>query len=439
MRNRRAWSATRTAVTGLACGVLALALPGAHASAGPGGTARAASGAGPAAPDEGGASVVVEWMHTADATIKAEARPSPPELFILQSYVSTAVYNAVVGVTGRFTPYKWDERAPRTASSAAAAASAAHQVLRHHFPGAAPWLDTALTGTLAQIPDGRAEDEGVAFGKLAAAHVIDLRRGDGRGASVPFSARPRPGVWRPTPPGHEPFSTAWIGRVRPLLLDSPHQFRPGPPPSLRSARYAKDLNELAYYGGLAGSRRTPDQTDTARYFVAPDLQEALGDHATRHGLGIAETARLYAAANTAQADAVITAWDAKLHYGTWRPVTAIREADSDGNPATRPDRGWEPLLDTPSHPDYLSGHATMGGALMRMLTGILGTPEVDLRIRSATTGTTRHYRYAHAYERDVVDARVWGGIHTRTADEAGAATGRHIAAWALREYFRPAP
>ncbi|MEU6918749.1 vanadium-dependent haloperoxidase [Streptomyces olindensis] len=439
MRNRRAWSATRTVVAGLACGVLALTLPGAHASAGPGHAGRTASGDEHTGRGDRNASVVTEWMRTADATIDAEARPGPPESFIWHAYVSTAVYNAVVGVEGRFAPYKWDGRAPRAASSAAAAASAAHHMLRHHFPGAGPRLDAALTDTLATIPDGEAEEAGVAFGKRAAAHIIELRRDDGRGATVPFPARPRPGVWRPTPPGHEPFASAWMGRVRPLLLDSPGQFRPGPPPALRSARYAKDLAELAHYGGRTGSHRTPGQTETARYFVALDLLGALGDHAARHGLGIAETARLYAAANTAQADAVIAAWDAKLHYGTWRPVTAIREADTDGNPATRADRHWEPLLLTPAHPDYLSGHTTMGGALMRMLTGILGTPRVDLRIRSLTTGTTRHYRYAHEYERDVVDARVWAGIHTRTADEAGTATGRHLAAWALRKYFRPVP
>ncbi|MEU0586947.1 vanadium-dependent haloperoxidase [Streptomyces sp. NPDC006132] len=437
MRNRRAWSATRTVVAGLACGVLALALPGAHAGTGPGPTERAAPGEERTGRGDRNASVVIEWMRTADDTIDAEARTGPPESFIWQAYVSTAVYNAVVGVEGRFTPYKWDGRAHRPASSAAAAASAAHHVLRHHFPGAAPRLDAALADTLATVPDGEAEEEGVAFGKRAAAHIVALRRDDGRGASVPFPAPPGPGVWRPTPPGHQPFASAWMGRVRPLLLDSPGQFRPGPPPPLRSARYARDLHELAAYGGRTGSHRTPEQTDTARYFVALDLQGALGDHAARHGFGIAETARLYAAANTAQADAVIAAWDAKLHYGTWRPVTAIREADTDGNPATRPDRHWEPLLNTPAHPDYLSGHATMGGALMRMLTGILGTSRVDLRIRSVTTGATRHYHHADAYERDVVDARVWGGIHTRTADEAGAATGRQLAAWALRKYFRP--
>ena len=201
MRNRRAWSATRTVVAGLACGVLALALPGTHASAGAGRTAGAAHGA---EQGERSASAVIEWMRTADATIDAEAHPVPPESFIWEAYVSTAVYNAVVGIEGRFAPYKWDQRAPRTASSAAAAASAAHQVLRHHFPGAAPRLDAALTGSLAKIPDGAAEDAGVAFGKLAADHIIDLRRDDGRGASVPFPPARTPASGVPPRPVTSP-------------------------------------------------------------------------------------------------------------------------------------------------------------------------------------------------------------------------------------------
>ncbi|MEV0223163.1 vanadium-dependent haloperoxidase [Streptomyces sp. NPDC050704] len=436
MRNRRTGFGTRTVIAGLTCGLLMLAPASPHAAAEAERTGRA-TGAKPNSP--AGPSVVIEWMRTAASTISAEARPTPPEALIWDAHVSTAVYNAVVGIEGRYTPYKWRARAPRTASSEAAAASAAHHLLSHYFPRAGLRLDAALAHSLARIPDGRPEDDGVAFGKRAAAHIIRLRHGDGLGASVGFPVRPRPGVWRPTPPGHEPFATAWVAKVRPMLLDSPDQFRPGQPPALTSTRYAKDLNELKAYGGRTSSLRTPEQTDIARFFATVDLQEALGDRAARHGLDTADTARLYAAANTTQADAVIAAWDAKLHYATWRPVTAIRLAHTDRNPMTRADRHWEPLLTTPAHPDYLSGHATMGGALMRTLTELFGTSRVDLHVTSRGSSAPRHYRYAHEYDRDVVNARVWGGIHTRTADRVGSTIGRQISAWALKRHFRPLP
>ncbi|MGP4043992.1 vanadium-dependent haloperoxidase [Streptomyces sp. 2A115] len=445
MRNPRVWFGARTVVAGLTCGLLTLALASPHAAgAGRTGGATAAKPdlhAGTAAKRDlpAGTAVVIEWMRTAASTVAAEARPTPPEALIWDARVSTAVYNAVVGIEGRYTPYKWQARAPRPASSEAAAASAAHHLLSHYFPGAGLRLDAALAHTLAKIPDGRAEDEGVAFGKRAAAHVIRLRHGDGVGASVPFPARPRPGVWRPTPPGYEPFGTAWVAKVRPMLLESSDQFRPGPPPALTSTRYAKDLNELKAYGGRTSSLRTPEQTDTARFFATIDLQEAFGDYAARHGLDVADTARLYAAANTTQMDAVIASWDAKLHYATWRPVTAIRLAHTDNNPMTTADRHWEPLLTTPAHPDYLSGHATTGGALMRTLTGLFGTSHVDLHVTSEGGSAPRYYRYAHEYNRDVVDSRVWGGIHTRTADQVGNVIGRQIAAWALERHFRPLP
>ncbi|KPI11689.1 hypothetical protein OV450_8442 [Actinobacteria bacterium OV450] len=433
MRNRRALLVSRTLVTGVACSLLALVLGSSQAAAEPEPPGRV-----PAAAPVSGSSVVVDWMRTASATIQAE-KILPPEALILNAYVSTAVYNAVVGIEGHYTLYKWQERGPQGASSAAAAASAAHHLLRHYFPSAAPQLDAARADTLAAIPDGWAEDAGVAFGENAAAHIIDLRRDDGRGAPVPYTTPPAPGTWRPTPPANEPFATAWAAKVRPMLLDSPQQFRPEPPPTLTSARYTKDFDEVKTYGAKSSSLRTPEQTDTARFFASLDLQQALGDHALRHGMDITRTARLYAAANTSQADAVITAWDAKLHYATWRLITAIRLADTDNNPATHPDQQWEPLLTTPAHPDYLSGHATMGGALMQALTKLFNTPCVDLNIHSTSTGAYRHYQHADEYNRDVINARVWAGIHTRTADTVGNTTGRRVAAWALERYFQPIP
>lgn len=237
-----------------------------------------------------------------------------------------------------------------------------------------------------------------------------------------FTAAPAPGVWRPTPPAHQPFIDPWLGRLRPMVLASPSQFRPGGPPALPSARYARDVNEVKSMGARTGSPRTARQTETALFFggnLTVQLQSAFRDHSARHHLDIAETARLFAAANASATDAVVTAWDAKLHYGFWRPVTAVQLADTDGNPATEADPQWQPLLVTPPHPDYLSGHTTVTGAVVRTLTGILGTPHLDLTFSSEATGTTRHYDRAARLNGDMIDARVWGGIHFRTADIDG--------------------
>ncbi|MEV7387839.1 MULTISPECIES: vanadium-dependent haloperoxidase [unclassified Streptomyces] len=387
------------------------------------------------------AAVVREWNAVATDTIKAGLGQRPSgQAAIWEGFVSVAVYNAVVGIEGGYALYKWHERGPAKASSAAAAATAAHDVLLTCFPAAKARLDTAYADSLAALPAGQARDQGVNYGKRAAARIIELREGDGRFADVPFTASPAPGVWRPTPPAFQPFIDTWLARLRPLLLSSPQQFRPGAPPALTSTAYAKDLQELKTMGAKTGSGRSAQQTETALFFSGSldgQIQTAVRDHAARHRLGIAETARLFAAVNASATDAVVTAWDAKLHYGTWRPITAIRLADTDGNPATTADPAWEPLLVTPPHPDYVAGHTTVAAAVARALTGVLGTSHIDLYMPSDATGTTRYYGSADELNRDVVDARVWGGVHSRTADVAGCRAGAHVAAWALDHYFRP--
>nr|WP_237522996.1 vanadium-dependent haloperoxidase [Streptomyces sp. SID1328] len=193
-------------------------------------------------------------------------------------------------------------------------------------------------------------------------------------------------------------------------------------------------------GVKTGSGRSAQQTETALFFsgnLVEQVQIAVRDHAARHRLGIAETARLFAAVNASATDAVVTAWDAKLHYGTWRPITAIRLADTDGNPATTADPAWEPLLLTPPHPDYIAGHTTVAAAVARALTGVLRTSHLDLHVPSEVTGTTRFYGSADDLNREVVDARVWGGVHSRTADVVGCRAGTRVAAWALDHYFQP--
>ncbi|MFV2120903.1 vanadium-dependent haloperoxidase [Streptomyces sp. Act-28] len=382
-------------------------------------------------------SVIVDWAQLTSDIVDPGDQLIPPEEALWHGLVSVSMYNAVVGIEGRYEPYRWNGRAPRTASSVAAAATAAHDVLLHYFPKMADRLKTTHAASLAAVPDGPAEQAGVAFGRRAAAHIVALRKDDGYGGPVAFSASPALGVWRPTPVGYRPFSNAWLARLRPLLIDRPDRFRPGPPPALTSARYAAELNEVKAYGAKKSSVRTQWQTDTARFFIQLDVQGALADRAARNGLDLVDTARLFAAVNAVQIDATIAAWDAKLHYGTWRPVTAIREADRDGNPGTEADPTWEPFLETPAHPDYLSGHTTTTGALARTLTLLSGSSNLDLRITSVLAKETRYYTSARDYNRDCAGARAWGGIHTRTANANGTRTGERVASWALARHFRP--
>ncbi len=381
--------------------------------------------------------VIADWARLTGEVVDPEGDLNSSETAVWHAVVSAGMYNAVVGIEGRYEPYRWDERGPRSASSVAAAATAAHDVLLHYFPKAKAQLERAHAASLAEVPDGAAEKAGVAFGRRAAAHMIAMRKDDGVNAAVTFTASPAVGVWRPTPPAQQPFSSAWVGRLRPMLMDAPERFRPAAPPTMTSDRYAADLNEVKAVGAKTSTVRTPEQTETARFFTTVDLQGALADRAERHGLDLVDTARLFAAVSTIQVDAAIAAWDAKLHYGSWRPVTAIHEAEKDDNPLTEPDAAWDPLLITPSHPDYLSGHTTTAGALVRTLTTLSGSPNIDLRVTSVMMKKTRHYQDPDHYTSDVEGARMWGGIHTRTANEVGTATGQRIAAWALARHFRP--
>ncbi|MGW0551049.1 vanadium-dependent haloperoxidase [Streptomyces altiplanensis] len=424
------------AAVGLAATLALVAVP---AAAGPTAAATADARSAPSADP----AAVRDWNAIATETVGDHLGSSHPsgQGAIWHGFVSAAVYNAVVGIQGRYAPYEWRVKGPSAASPEAAAVAAAHRVLLDCFPDARARLDAAYTDSLAKIPDGRAKEQGVAFGERAADHILKLREGDGRYAPVEFTAEPAPGVWRPTPPGHQPYLDTWLGRLRPMALTSPDQFRPGPPPALSSARYAQDVNELKAMGGRTGSGRTARQTETARFFggnLLVQFQTGLRDYADRHRLGIADTARLFAAANTSAADAVIASWDAKFHYAFWRPVTAIHLAGTDDNPATEADPKWLPLApETPPHPDYISGHATVASAVLRAVTGVLGTSHLDLHVGSEATGTTRHYKHADEFNKDMIDARVWVGVHTRTADVVGCRTGNRIGTWVLSHHFRP--
>ena len=384
--------------------------------------------------------VVSDWNAVAFDTIIVDAGKANAEAFMWFAFEQAAVYNAVVGITRRYELYNWNARGPRGASPQAAAAVAAHDVLLEYFPASQGRLDTALAASLAEIPDGHAKKQGIRYGERAAERLIELRVDDGRFAPITFDVPPAPGVWRPTPPAFAPFFDPWIAQMRPLLLDSPSQFRPGPPPALTSQTYTEDFNEVKEVGSATSTVRTPEQTATA-LFIAPStfqlVSSSLRDLAARHRLDISDSARLFAAVDMSAADAAITSWDSKLEFGYWRPVTAIQLADTDDNPQTLPDPGWLPLIATPPYPDYTSGLNTLVGAVTRALSGILelGGGRIDVNITVA--GVTRHYEFATELNRDAIDARVWSGIHFRTADVVGIETGTQVGDWALDNYFQP--
>jgi hypothetical protein len=390
--------------------------------------------------------VITDWNATTVGTIVTDAEKANVEAFVWYAFTQAAVYNAVVGITQRYELYQWDVRGPEGASPEAAAAAAAHGVLSSYFPSSKKArLDPALAKSLAGIPDGPSKQQGIQYGERSAERIIELRKDDGRSAPLTFDAPLGDGVWRPTPPANAPFLAPWLSKLRPLTLTSPSQFRPAAPPPLTSATYTKEFNEVKMLGSKADSLRTPAQTETALFFtdiaIGP-LQASLRDLAARHKMDISDSARLFAAVDMSIADGAILTWDSKFHFGLWRPITAIRLAADDGNPDTEAAPAWDSLIPAPPYPDYTSGLTTAVGALCRSLTRLLGSNDIDLNITSEAAGKpgaplTRHYGSATDLNRDAVDARVWSGIHFRTADVRGSAMGAQVADWALDHHFQP--
>jgi hypothetical protein len=356
------------------------------------------------------------------------------------AFTQAAVYNAVEGITGDYNLYDWNAKAPKGASPEAAAAVAAHDVLRYYFGGNATIaanLDASLANSLAGIRDGVPKEQGMRYGARAAERLIELRANDGRFAPITFDTPVAPGVWRPTPNAFLPFLDPWLSHVTPFMLNSDSQFRPGPPPAMDSPQYTQEFNEVRDYGSATSTVRDATQTDTALYFSkdigAGPYQAGLRDLASRRQLNISDSARMFAAVDLSLADTIFAVWDAKYLYGKWRPITAIRMADTDGNPDTAAVPDWTPLIPTPNYPDYVSGLSGVTGALSQSLARL---NMFDLIVTSPV-GTTRHYTDPVAMRTDVINARVWNGIHFRSADVAGAAIGVDVANWAVDHYFAP--
>ena len=330
-------------------------------------------------------------------------------------------------------------RATRRSNSAdhqhAALATASHAVLVAQIPSRTSDLDAALVSSLARVPDGRTKREGIAAGREEAAALLAEREGDGldpASVNAPFTPdAPASGVWQPTPPAFGPAQQAGTRYARPFLLPSADRFRPLPPPPLGSGRNARDLAEVRAFGALGSVVRTQAQTDTAQFWFGSSLElynGILRAALTRSRRSLNWRAGLVALFHTALVDTQIATSEAKYHYRWWRPVTAIRELH---------DPQWTPYHVTPSHPDYVSGHNIYSGAAEGVLTALAGPRARAFTIGSPSApGVTRTYTDWATPSRENVDARVWSGIHTRAADEAGIALGKKVARHTLDHAHR---
>jgi hypothetical protein len=392
------------------------------------------------------ADTVTDWNELATNELVADGQGA--SALVQLAMVHAAMYDAVNAIDRRHAPYLVEPAAKRSYSIDAAAATAAFRVLVDSQPGVVQpahqaQLVAAATslydGQLAAIPAGRDKAGGIATGDAAAEAMIAARLGDGRFGPFRFGVGTLPGQWRPTPPAgvNDPF--AWVGDVEPFLIGNPSQFGGPPPFPLTSHRYARDFDEVRSLGSATSTMRTPDQTDAARFWGATNpvgtWSRLYRDIAQRYGRAPADDARMFAMLYLAAADTEITVWVDKAKYSFWRPITAIREGNTDGNPRTVADPGWSPLIPTPPYPDMPSALSALSSASAATLQRFFGTDDLAFGTTNAIGGRRMYARFSQA-EDEVVDARVWAGIHFRHADEIGASIGERIAEW-QRRFLQP--
>jgi hypothetical protein len=392
---------------------------------------------------------VQQWDKIAEDTVVGSGA-FQNEGLIYMAYVSSAMYRAV-------SP---GER--RGQSPDAAIVEAAYRTLSHYFPTQAATLDALHAEALAAIPDSQAKVVGMRYGALTAAKEIAERDGDGLQTPIASTSSfptlsPGPGVWRLTPPYLAP-QTPWVANVRPFILGSAAQFLPPPPPSLQSQQWVDAVNELEVHGSNANPNTA--ETSTARFWTANVIRQynrLARDVATAQSLDTVETARLVSMVNTVGADAQISCMYAKYHYLFWRPVTAIDPSSvtndgfgplqgfDDGNSSTVELPGWRPLITTPNHPEYPAAHGSITSAEAQVFSEFLGTDAIEVDIhgfdptgQAGNLNATRHFHTAADLRAEIVNARVWAGVHYRFSGIAGVNLGREVAQYDLAHAFGPA-
>ena len=408
---------------------------------------------------------VLQWDEIAASTV-VKSGAFQNEGLIYMAYVSAAVYNAVASIEGHAKPFGPKVRARRDASVNAAVVEAAYQTLSYYFPApraaGSPDLDALHSAALAALPADASTTDGIAVGLQAANDIIAKRTLDGRqtpiGVTSSFPlAVPDAGVWRRTPPAFAAPQTPWVGDVQPFILRRPDQFLPPPPPSLSSTKWVEAFDQIKSMGDAASTTRTQEQTNIARFWTANVIlqyNQALSDLATSHGLGLVDTTRLMAMVNIVGADAQISVMNAKYHYLFWRPVTAIDPTAvtsdglgpipgfDDGNPATLEATGWRPLLTTPNHPEYPAAHGSLTSAMAEVFSEFLHTRRINIDIHgfdptgpAGNLNSVRHFDTTDDLRNEIINARLWGGVHYTFSSVAGVNLGRRVAKYDLHHAF----
>jgi PAP2 superfamily len=376
------------------------------------------------------------------ATLTSPITPAPVTTRVA-AIVQAAVFDAVNGIARRYNPIHVSPWGPPGASQRAAVVQAAYASLVNLYPAQKAKFDQQRTASLAAISDGdQAIQRGLAWGQTVADQIWTWRSQDGfANTPPPYLGETQPGQWRPTPPAMAPGLVPQLATTTPWVLRSPSQFRTTGPVSLTSDQYTADFNEVKSMGSSTNSGRTADQTLFANFWQAgnpPDYWDpvVISLSAQRH-FSMLDTARLLAVVNLAMADAAIGCWDAKYTYNWWRPITAIQSADTDGNPATNADPAWTPLIVAPPFPEYPSAHSCVSAAASRILSGVFGEESSFDVASHAMTGVTRKFHSFTAALDEVKNARVFGGIHFRTACVDGTALGTAVGDYVMAHALRP--
>jgi PAP2 superfamily len=394
------------------------------------------------------ADMVLEWNQVAVEATRV-ARLSPPVQTRALAMVQGAVFDAVNGIERDYAPYLVEQHTARWASAEAAAAVAAHDVLMGLLPAQQATLDAALTSSLASVPDGLAEDAGVAYGKLVAQSMLAERADDGSTDVVTYVPGTGPDDWQPTPPAFAPALTPQWATLQPFAINSPDQFRPEAPPAIDSPEFTAAFNQVKAIGASNSTTRTAEQTEIARYWAGPSGTIQPPGHwnsiargvADAQGNSLAQNARMLALLNFGMADALITSWDAKFQYNFIRPVTAIRNADGDPNPDTAGDATWSPLLTTPGHPSYNSAHSSISSAAATILADFYGTDAIaftySAEIAAGGPVVTRSFNGFWQAAQEAGASRIYGGIHWSFDNQTGLQAGRSVGEFITDNLLQP--